>query len=125
MPDPIRQLIRIAVFLGTVAISAAQSAVPVIQQISDQEMNYGPAGNIPYPQVITFTVSNNPTSITATGLPPGVTFNPKENPWSGQQVPSFLWSGGAYMGDKVGAIWRAGSSPSPSSQATTRVPAHP
>ncbi len=79
----------------------AQAALPpAIQPIPDQEMNYNPSGNIGYPQTLPVDVSNNPTTITATGLPPDVTFY-TTNPYSGRGA-AFVWQGGSEFGGNQG-----------------------
>ena len=100
-------LVGVALFASAPFLSA-QSGVPVIQQIPDQEMSYGPAGNIGYPQSIPVYVSNNPTSLTATGLPPYVTFYASNNPVSGSG-PAFVWQDGPSWGSSSGGYIPGGN----------------
>jgi hypothetical protein len=70
----IRPFVRAAAFLAFAAISTAQTGVPVVQQLPDQESTNSFARH-DEPIHLHINATNSPTHFDAMGLPPTVTFD--------------------------------------------------
>jgi hypothetical protein len=95
MPIPIRRFISIAALLALAAISQAQTAVPIIEQVPNRDSTEYFLRH-DEPQQLHVTATNSPTHFEATGVPPCVQFT--QDSWNGNAEAVFIWTPGTLTG---------------------------